>query len=56
MSEDQWLSLIAAVMVLILVAPAVLRRNSGSSWIKGAAIWLAILVALVWGYNQFGPL
>lgn len=55
MTEDQWLSLIAALMVLVLIGPAVLSRQRGSNWMKSIAIWLAVLVALVWVYNQFGP-
>ncbi len=54
MSETNWLSLVALVMVAVLVVPAALRRNRGVA-VRNAALWLAVIVALVWIYDRFGP-
>lgn len=54
MSETQWMSLVALLMVAILVVPAALRRNRGVV-LRNGALWLALIVALVWVYNRFGP-
>lgn len=54
MSETNWLSLVALLMVAVLVVPAALRRNRGVV-LRNAAIWLAVIVALVWIYDWFGP-
>ncbi|AWU94569.1 hypothetical protein [Azospirillum ramasamyi] len=54
MSETNWLSLVALLMVAVLVVPAALRRNRGVA-LRNAALWLAVIVALVWIYNSFGP-
>ncbi|WP_169055020.1 MULTISPECIES: hypothetical protein [unclassified Azospirillum] len=54
MSETQWMSLVALLMVAVLVVPAALRRNRGVV-LRNAALWLALIVALVWVYNRFGP-
>jgi len=53
-SETQWISLVALLMVAVLVVPAALRRNRGVV-LRNAALWLALIVALVWVYNRFGP-
>lgn len=53
-SETQWMSLVALLMVAVLVVPAALRRNRGVV-LRNAALWLALIVALVWVYNRFGP-
>ncbi len=54
MSETQWMSLVALLMVAVLVVPAALRRNHGVV-LRNAALWLALIVALVWAYDRFGP-
>ncbi|ANC90585.1 hypothetical protein A6A40_00905 [Azospirillum humicireducens] len=54
MSETDWLSLVALLMVAVLVVPAALRRNRGVV-LRNAALWLAAIVALVWIYDRFGP-
>lgn len=54
MSETNWLSLVALLMVAVLVVPAALRRNRGVA-LRNAAIWLAVIVTLVWIYDWFGP-
>ena len=54
MSETDWLSLVALLMVSVLVVPAALRRNRGVA-LRNAALWLALIVALVWIYDRFGP-
>lgn len=54
MSETQWMSLVALLMVAVLVVPAALRRNRGVV-VRNAALWLALIVALVWIYDRFGP-
>lgn len=54
MSETQWMSLVALLMVAVLVVPAALRRNRGVV-LRSAALWLALIVALVWIYDRFGP-
>lgn len=53
-SETQWMSLVALLMVAVLVVPAALRRNRGVV-LRNAALWLALIVALVWIYDRFGP-
>ncbi|CAO3351934.1 hypothetical protein [Azospirillum melinis] len=54
MSETQWMSLVALLMVAVLVVPAALRRNRGVV-LRNTALWLALIVALVWIYDRFGP-
>lgn len=54
MSEANWMSLVALLMVAVLVVPAALRRNRGVV-LRNAALWLALIVALVWAYDRFGP-
>ncbi|WP_434615115.1 hypothetical protein [Azospirillum sp. B2RO_4] len=54
MNETQWMSLVALLMVAVLVVPAALRRNRGVV-LRNAALWLALIVALVWAYDRFGP-
>lgn len=54
MGETQWMSLVALLMVAVLVVPPALRRNRGVV-LRNAALWLALIVALVWIYDRFGP-
>lgn len=54
MGETEWMSLVALLMVAVLVVPAALRRNRGVV-LRNAALWLALIVALVWIYDRFGP-
>ena len=54
MGEGQWMALVALLMAGVLVVPGALRRNRGT-WLPYAAVWLAIVVALVFVYNAFGP-
>lgn len=54
MSESQWLALVGLLMVAVLVVPGALRRNR-ATWLPYAAVWLAIVAALVFAYSAFGP-
>ena len=54
MNESQWMALVALLMVGVLVVPGALRRNRGT-WLPYAAVWLAVIVALVFAYTMFGP-
>ncbi|WP_169055129.1 hypothetical protein [Azospirillum sp. TSH100] len=54
MRETDWMSLAALLMIAVLVVPAALRRNRGVV-LRNAALWLALIVALVWVYDRFGP-
>ncbi|WP_199720721.1 MULTISPECIES: hypothetical protein [Azospirillum] len=54
METVDWLSLTALAMVAVLVVPGALRHNRGVV-LRNAALWLAVIVALVWGYERFGP-
>lgn len=53
MSENQWLQLVALLMAATLVVPAALRAAKGRTPLYAAA-WLALVAALVWGYQTFG--
>lgn len=56
MNESQWMNLIYGVLVLALLVPGAfwaVRRFSGSQALLWAAAWLALFVALVWGYQTF---
>ncbi|HRJ60686.1 MAG TPA: hypothetical protein PKZ97_03535 [Azospirillaceae bacterium] len=53
MSENQWLQLAAVAMAAILVFPAALGAAKKGDVLKHAAIWLALLAALAWGYEIF---
>jgi hypothetical protein len=55
MESINWLGLISLLLVTILVAPAAIRMNRGGQWLPRAAVWLAILVGLVFVYQTFGP-
>lgn len=54
METVDWLSLTALAMVAVLVVPSALRHNRGVV-LRNAVLWLAVIVALVWGYERFGP-
>ena len=54
MSEADWLRLVALLMVSVLVLPAALRLNR-HTWLRNVTIWLAVVVALVFAYEVFGP-
>ncbi len=55
MSKFEWVRLISLVGFAILILPAVIATNRGrGTWLRNAAIWLAVLVALVFLYNEFG--
>lgn len=47
-----WLGVTALLMVSLMVLPGALRRNR-RTWLPYAAIWLAVIVALAWGYRAF---
>jgi len=55
MENINWLGLVSLLLVAILVAPAAIRMNRGGQWLPRAAVWLAILVGLVFVYQTFGP-
>jgi hypothetical protein len=54
METVDWISLIALAMVAILVLPGALARNR-RTWLPYMAVWLAVIVGLVWLYQTFGP-
>jgi hypothetical protein len=54
MESFNWLGLVSLLMVAVLVVPAALSRNRGT-WLPYAAIWLAVIVGLIWAYRTFGP-
>jgi len=54
MDESQWLALVGLLMVAVLVVPAALRSNR-TTWLPYAAVWLAVVAALVFVYQTFGP-
>lgn len=53
MSENQWLQLAMLLMAAILVLPAVIGAARNGAALKNAAAWLALLVALAWGYELY---
>lgn len=54
MTESQWMSLVASLMVLAILYPG-LRRMPKDGMLRNIAIWLAIAVVLGLIYNAFGP-
>ncbi|PWC39262.1 hypothetical protein [Azospirillum sp. TSO35-2] len=54
MNSVDWLGVVALLMVAVMVVPAALRRNRGVA-LRNAVLWLALVVALVWIYDSFGP-
>lgn len=54
MDESDWLALIGLGMVAVLVVPGALAHNR-RTWLPYAAVWLAVIVGLVWLYARFGP-
>ena len=52
--DINWLGLVSCCWSP-LVAPAAIRMNRGRQWLPKAAIWLAVLVGLVFVYQTFGP-
>ena len=54
-TDINWLGLVSLLLVAILVAPAAIRMNRGRRWLPRAAVWLAVLVGLVFIYQTFGP-
>lgn len=54
MEDFNWLSLVYLLLVALLIGPAALARGRGSR-LKYAAIWLAVLVAILFVYQTFGP-
>ena len=53
--DINWLGLVSLLLVAVLVAPAAIRMNRGRQWLPRAAVWLALLVGLVFVYQTFGP-
>lgn len=54
MDENAWMALIGLLMAAVLVVPGALRSNR-RTWLPFAAVWLAVIVVLVWAYQTFGP-
>jgi hypothetical protein len=54
MSENQWLQLAMVSMAAVLVLPAAIAAARKGGALIHAAAWLALLVALAWGYETFG--
>ncbi len=52
MNEADWLQLTALSMAAVLVVPAALRSARGRRLLF-AAIWLGVIVALVYAYQAF---
>ncbi|HEY0835029.1 MAG TPA: hypothetical protein VGE72_14080 [Azospirillum sp.] len=52
--NTDWLRLVALLMVMIIVVPGAMALNR-HSWVRNTAVWLAVLVALVFLYQTFGP-
>jgi hypothetical protein len=50
MDENAWLGLTALLMAAVLVVPAGLQAAKGRILLS-AAVWLAVIVALMWGYD-----
>ena len=55
MENVNWLSLIALLLVALMVGPRALRMNRGPGLLPKVAVWLAILVGLMFVYETFGP-
>jgi hypothetical protein len=54
MDENAWLGLTALLMAAVLVVPAGLQGAKGRVLLY-AAVWLAVVVALMWGYDLMQP-
>lgn len=54
MTEGQWMSLVASLMLLAFFYPA-MRRLPRQGLLRNVAIWLGIFVVLGLLYNAFGP-
>ncbi len=54
MTESQWLSLVASLMVLAILYPG-LRRMPREGMLRNIVIWLAAFAVLGLIYNAFGP-
>lgn len=54
MAENDWLRLVGLLMVMIIVVPGAIALNR-RTWLRNTAIWLAVLAALVFVYQTFGP-
>jgi|GEM_PF-2262411 hypothetical protein len=50
-----WVSAVALVALLLLIAPAALRMQRGRNWLLYLAVWLGIAVALAMAYRLVGP-
>ncbi|ACJ00740.1 MULTISPECIES: hypothetical protein [Rhodospirillales] len=56
MTESQWMSLVYALALLVLLVPAFLRlRMPGQVLLRNIALWLAAFAALGLIYSLFGP-
>ncbi|MGE3770882.1 MAG: hypothetical protein AB7G06_08045 [Bdellovibrionales bacterium] len=54
MESHQILGIITMVLLLILVAPRVLRFNMAlGTTTRNIAIWVLVFTLLVWGYKTF---
>lgn len=54
MTQGQWISLVASLMLLAFFFPAI-RRFPRDGLLRTIAIWLAIFAALGLIYTAFGP-
>ena len=52
MGEQDWMRLVYLALVLLLIGPAVLLRTRGL-WLRGAALFLAAVVLLMWIHQSF---
>ena len=53
-SPSLWAGLVSALLVLFLVLPGAWRASRGKR-LRNFTLWLALLVALVFIYQSFGP-
>ena len=55
MDTINWLGLITLLLVALMVGPAAFRMNRGPGLLQKVAVWLAVLVGLMFVYETFGP-
>ena len=51
MDNQDIANLVYAALLVVLIGPAVFARRFNTDWLRDACIWLAAIVALVWGYE-----
>lgn len=56
MHSVNWISIIYGIGVLLLISPLIMYVFRAPNALRNAALWLAIIAALGWGYKYFGHL